>query len=105
MSHLNRFARLRRWLTPSLVDGFFCALLIATAAHPGGWEGLLVDGDTGWHVRTGEMVLATGNAPAGDPYSFSRPGAPWFAWWWLLAVRFACAWRGVVLRAFASLFG
>jgi hypothetical protein len=105
MSDWNRFAGLRRWLTPSLVDVFFCALLIATAAHPGGWEGLLVDGDTGWHVRTGEMVLATGKAPAGDPYSFSRPGAPWFAWEWLSDVLFAWAWRAFGLRAVAAIAG
>src|SRR4051812_20854216 len=70
----------RRWMPPSLVDVFFCALLVGIAAGPAGWQMLLVDGDTGWHIRTGEIVLATGSVPAGDPFSFSRPGEPWFAW-------------------------
>jgi hypothetical protein len=50
---------------------------------------LLGDGDTGWHVRTGEWILAHGQVPRTDMFSFSRPGAPWFAWEWLWDVLFA----------------
>lgn len=95
----------RRWLTPSLVDIFFCALLAAFAAGPAGWQALLADGDTGWHIRTGEIVLATGKAPAADPFSFSRPGERWFAWEWGADVLFALARRAGGLGAVAAMAG
>src|SRR4051812_50053375 len=82
----------RRW-TPSLVDVFFCALLVGIALGPGGWQALLADGDTGWHIRTGEIVLATGAAPSADPFSFTRAGEPWFAWEWLAGGVVGGAWR------------
>lgn len=98
-------AGVQRWLTPSLVDVFFCALLIGMAARPAGWQQLLADGDTGWHIRTGEIVLDTGSVPAADPFSFSRPGERWFAWEWLADVLFAAAWRAGGLGAVAGAAG
>src|SRR4051794_24491312 len=95
-------AALTRRFAPSLVDVFFCALLAVTCARPGGWAALLADGDTGWHVRTGEIVLATGAAPATDPFSFTRAGEPWFAWEWLADVAFALAARAGGLRMVAA---
>ena len=96
---------LRRWLAPSLLDVFFVAFLLGTFAHPAGLRSLLTDGDTGWHIRTGELVLETGHAPVADPFSFSRPGQPWFAWEWLADVVFAATrrWRG--LAGVAALAG
>jgi hypothetical protein len=77
----------RRWarlLTPSLSDLFFLAILIwVFAAGKFGWKGLLGDGDAGWHIRTGEWILAHHAVPHQDLYSFSKPGAPWYAWEWL----------------------
>ena len=83
----------RRLLIPSPLDVFFGVLLLAAFAHPQGLRSLLSDGDTGWHIRTGELVLATGHAPVADPFSFSRPRQPWFAWEWLADVVFAEVWR------------
>ena len=81
-------------------------MLVATVVRPGGWQSLLADGDTGWHIRTGELVLATGRAPVADSFSFSRPGERWFAWEWLsdVAIR---ARRGDSrgLRAVAAIAG
>jgi hypothetical protein len=82
-----------RICVPSMADIFVVALLGAEFARTGGWPQLLADGDTGWHVRTGELVLAAGRAPAADPFSFSRAGAPWFAWEWLSDALFALAYR------------
>jgi hypothetical protein len=96
--------RLRRWLVPSLPDVFFCALL-ATVAHPQGLRSLLSDGDTGWHIRAGELILQTGRVPVADPFSFSRPQEPWFAWEWLADVVFAQAWRWRGLAGVAALAG
>jgi hypothetical protein len=94
-----------RLLRPSVVDVFFCALLLTAFLRPAGLEALLFDGDTGWHIRTGELVLATGRAPAADPFSFTRPGQPWFAWEWLSDVIFALLWRWKGLAAVAAFSG
>ena len=95
----------RRLLVPSPLDVFFGVLLLAAFAHPNGLRSLLSDGDTGWHIRAGELVLSTGHAPVADPFSFSRPRQPWFAWEWLADVAFAEAWRWRGLAAVASLAG
>jgi hypothetical protein len=84
---------------------FFGVLLLAAFVHPHGLRSLLSDGDTGWHIRAGELVLSTGHAPVADPFSFSRPHQPWFAWEWLADVVFAEAWRWRGLAAVASLAG
>ena len=93
-----------RWLVPSLSDLLFIALLawLFVAGH--GWQGLLADGDTGWHIRTGEYILQHHEVPRRDLFSYSKPDAPWFAWEWLSDVLFALAFRcaglkGVVLLA------
>ncbi|MDX1979448.1 MAG: hypothetical protein SFV51_04205 [Bryobacteraceae bacterium] len=79
-----------RWLLPSFADFLFVAMfvwLFATGA--GGWYGLLSDGDTGWHIRTGEWILQHGAVPQTDLFSFSKSGQPWFAWEWLSEILFA----------------
>ena len=81
-------------LAPTLPDLFFALLLVAQFGRPDSWLSLLGDGDTGWHIRTGEYILARG-VPAHDLFSFSRAGQPWYAWEWLSDVIFAqihCWW-------------
>ena len=36
---------------------------------------MLGDGDTGWHIRTGEWILANGRVPHQDMFSFTKAGA------------------------------
>src|SRR5580698_7560511 len=99
-------ARWARVLIPSLSDLFFLAILIWLFMSSGaaGWQGLLLDGDVGWHLRTGEYILAHHSVPHHDLYSFSKPGAPWYAWEWLtdiidgLLFRWAGL-KGIVLAA------
>jgi hypothetical protein len=78
----NRWAR---FLIPSLSDLFFLAILVCLFMSSGGagWQSLLVDGDVGWHIRTGEYILDHHSVPHHDLYSFSKPNAPWYAWEWL----------------------
>lgn len=81
----------KRWariLIPSLSDLFFLAILVWVFMSSGaaGWQGLLVDADLGWHIRTGEWILHHHAVPHQDLYSFSKPGAPWYAWEWLTDV-------------------
>ncbi len=81
-------SRWARVLVPSLSDLFFLAVLVVLFMSSGaaGWEGLLSDADVGWHIRTGEYILNHHAVPHVDLYSFSKPGAPWYAWEWLTDV-------------------
>ena len=75
-------------LLPSLTD---LAFLLPIALVYGKLEGartMLADAGTGWHVRSGEWILAHGRVPHSDVFSFTKPGAPWFAWEWLCDVAF-----------------
>lgn len=74
---------------PSLTDIAFLMPLIFIFVKLDGARTLLGDGDTGWHIRTGEWILAHHRVPQVDMFSYSRPGAPWFAWEWLWDVLFA----------------
>lgn len=90
-------------LTPSLSDCFFIALVVwLFICGAGGWQTLLADGDTGWHIRTGQYILENHAVPRQDLFSFSRAGAPWFAWEWLTDVVYALLFgvsglKGIVL--------
>lgn len=75
-------------LLPSLTDLAFTMPLIFIFCKMDGARSLLFDGDTGWHIRTGEWILAHHQVPHTDLFSFSRPGAPWFAWEWLWDLMF-----------------
>jgi hypothetical protein len=59
-----------------------CVVLFYCLFFYNGTEQLFRDSDTGWHIRNGESILATGVIPHADPYSFTKPGAPWFPWEW-----------------------
>jgi hypothetical protein len=81
--------RVPRLLVPSLSDCLFLAILLWGFAAGSGWSVLLADGDTGWHIRTGEYILSTHSVPTRDLFSFSKAGQPWFAWEWLSDLSFA----------------
>ena len=81
-----------RWgklLIPSLSDFLFLALIVWLFGVGEGWKGLVLDGDTGWHIRTGEYILQNGSVPHQDLFSYSKPGAAWYAWEWLTDVQYA----------------
>lgn len=65
---------------------------------------LFRDADSGWHIRTGEWIVAAGALPRADMYSFSRAGQPWVAWEWGSDVLMAAAHRLDGLRGVAVLF-
>jgi hypothetical protein len=95
----------RAWWLPSLSDCLFVALLAWLFVAGNGWQALLADGDTGWHIRTGESVLDEHRLPRRDPYSFSRPGEPWYAWEWLADVLFAAVHRAAGLKGVVLVSG
>jgi hypothetical protein len=85
---LQRLAK--RLLTPGPLDFIAAALLAWLFIFSAkGWGLLLTDGDTGWHIRTGEWILAHRQVPYSDLFSYTRPGQPWFAWEWGADVVFA----------------
>jgi hypothetical protein len=70
-------------LLPSLTDVAFLLPLILLFGGLRGVRTLLGDGDTGWHIRIGDWILAHGQVPRQDMFSFTKPGEPFFAWEWL----------------------
>ncbi len=64
----------------------------------------IVDPDCWWHIKTGELILATHQFPHTDPYSFSVAGQPWLAFEWGGDVLLALAARWGGLRGLDLLF-
>jgi hypothetical protein len=81
-----------RWylrLFPSLTDLVFLLPAFLLLAILPGTKTLLADGDTGWHIRTGEWILQHRAVPTVDLFSFTKPNQAWFAWEWGWDVIFA----------------
>jgi hypothetical protein len=70
-----------RWLLPSIADVVFVALLGVLVSISLSTR-LLGDAGIGWHIRTGQLILANRAIPRLDAFSTSS-GQPWFAWEWL----------------------
>ncbi len=93
---------LARWLWPSLFDVILVSLPLWFFGLADGGTGLLLsDGDTGWHIRTGQWILQNQSFVHQDLFSFSRPGGEWFAWEWLSDVILALAHQAAGLRGVA----
>src|SRR4026208_808948 len=58
------------------------AFLLAFASRP------LSDGDFWFHLKTGEYILATGQVPKQELFSFTSFGTPWIAHGWLAGAIF-----------------
>lgn len=89
-----------RYLVPSVRDIVFIFLFWSILAGPLS-NRPLADADIGWHMRTGELILATHSLPRTDPFSSTMQGQPWFAWEWLYDIVLgvlhqACGLNGVV---------
>jgi len=84
---LGRFAP----LIPTLSDLAFLLPILVLFWSTTGVSWLLTDSDTGWHIRTGEVILQNGRVPDVDSFSFTMSGQPWIAWEWLSDVIMALA--------------
>ena len=99
-----RPSRLGAWLLPDFAATaaaaavFFCFFVFHAQYS------LFLDGDTGWHIRTGQLILATFRVPHTDPFSVASQGKEWFAFEWLADCILGAieAWRG--LPALAAFF-
>jgi hypothetical protein len=67
---------------PSAADLFFVAVLGVLVFTPLSVR-LLGDADIGWHIRSGQQIIATHALPRVDSFSSTMHGQPWFAWEWL----------------------
>ncbi|HWP22760.1 MAG TPA: hypothetical protein VNM15_01070 [Candidatus Binatia bacterium] len=71
----------RSFLLPTLGNIVFVSVLFVLIFRSG--QGLLGDGDTGYHIKTGEVILQTWRVPQTDIYSFHWPPLKWTAHEWL----------------------
>ena len=53
----------------------------------------VVDPDVWWHIKNGQVILATHHWPTTDPYSFSVAGQHWIAFEWIGDVLLATMYR------------
>jgi hypothetical protein len=78
---------LTRRLIPSLSDLVFIVVVLLVL-----WLGGFVtirDGDLGWHIATGRVILSTGSVPQVDLFSYTNPGQRFIAHEWLAEIIFA----------------
>lgn len=74
---------------PSLKDLAFLLPIVCLFVRFSGTQLLFADGDTGWHIRTGEWILVHRAVPTVDLFSFTKNNQAWFAWEWAWDVLFA----------------
>lgn len=70
-------------LLPSMTDFAFLMPMLYLFCRMHGMLNLLGDCDTGWHIRTGQWILANRRIPNHDMFSYSKPNGVWYAWEWL----------------------
>ena len=93
-------ARISATLLPSIGNMVFLSFL--TVLVLGSDNRLLNDGDTGYHIRTGEVILESWRIPTHDIFSAHDPALEWTAHEWLAEVTMAAIFKvggltGVVL--------
>jgi hypothetical protein len=76
-------------LLPSMADLAFLMPIVFLFGRMQGLKTLLSDCDTGWHIRTGEWIMAHRGVPTHDIFSYSKPDGAWYAWEWLSDVIWA----------------
>lgn len=74
-----------RLIIPSMGDTIFIAMLAVLTCTSLSVR-LLGDAGIGWHIRTGQQILAVHAIPRVDSFSSVMRGKTWFAWEWLYDV-------------------
>jgi hypothetical protein len=92
------------YAVPSVRDIVFIFLLWALLAGSLSSRPL-ADPDIGWHVRNGELMLASHTITRTDPFSSTMHGQSWFAWEWLYDLILGGLDRGCGLNGVAWLCG
>lgn len=81
---MNQSVMKRSLFLPTIADILFISILMYLLFI--GYQGLLADGDTGYHIRAGEVIIDTLSIPRHDIFSFHAPKIPWTAHEWLSEV-------------------
>lgn len=72
------------YLFPSVGNIIFLSIFLHFSFFTG--QGLLADGDTGYHIRAGQYILENFSIPKHDIFSYHTPPIPWIAHEWLSEV-------------------
>ena len=102
MSATGGFRKIPQYIHPSMSQMVFLIVFIACFTGSGGV--LLGDGDTGYHIRAGEIILKDLAVPHHDPFSFITPPLPWTAHEWLSEVLMAIVHNTLGLPGLVFLF-
>jgi len=94
--------RLGTIFLPSIGNMIFVAILFVLIFGSG--NALLGDGDTGYHIKTGEVILSNWSIPVRDLYSFHYPALSWTAHEWLAEVIMALLFKSAGLTAVVVFF-
>jgi hypothetical protein len=80
------------------------AIVLAILVYLSFAPALFNDGDTSWHIAAGRWMIASGDIPRTDPFSFTHAGRPWTAHEWLSELAMAGAFAIGSWDALALLF-
>ena len=94
--------KIPQYFIPSIAQMGFLIVFIACFTVSGSF--LLGDGDTGYHIRAGEIILRDLAVPRHDPFSFITPPIPWTAHEWLSEVVMAIVHKALGIQGIVFLF-
>jgi hypothetical protein len=94
--------KIPQYFFPSISQMGFLIVFITCFTRSGSF--LLGDGDTGYHIRAGEIILKDLAVPRLDPFSFIAPPLPWTAHEWLSEVVMAIAHNALGMPGIVFLF-
>lgn len=99
---MKTFLNVRYYLIPRIADVFFGTVLLYISIFAG--MRMLGDGDTGYHIIAGELMLKSGTVLHLDPFSHIRPLLPWTTHEWLAEIIMALFNRAAGLPGVVLLF-
>jgi hypothetical protein len=102
MSRTIDVRKILQYFIPSISQIGFLIVFITCFTVSGSF--LLGDGDTGYHIRAGEIILKDLAVPRHDPFSFITPPLPWTAHEWLSEVVMAIVHNALGLPGIVFLF-
>ncbi len=102
MRQTGALRKIPQYILPSLPQMAFLIVFIACFTVSGSF--LLGDGDTGYHIRAGEIILKDLAVPRHDPFSFIAPPLPWTAHEWLSEVVMAILHKALGIQGVVFFF-